>query len=172
MKSNTTNEPKPSADVLIGGRYDAEHIDEEPDGAVGDVDGEDLAVSATATPRRVHPATSAWSTLMPVASTQQSKGTASRNAASTRTAPPLAASMPDARIRRRLPWSGRRSCGRCDDPAVRQLDTEHGTTSTTAHSSVGGSHDQMAGHGDGDDPARWHWTGTLVIDVVTPMNQR
>nr|CAB3471871.1 unnamed protein product [Digitaria exilis] len=117
MTSNTTNEPKPGADVLIGGRYEVEHIDEEPDGVVGDVDGEDLAVPATATPRRAHPATSAWSTLIPVASSQRSKGTASRNAASTRTAPPLVASTPDARIRRRLTWSGRRSCGRCLDTA-------------------------------------------------------
>jgi len=35
--------PEPSADVAVGGRDSAEHADEEPDGVVSDVDGEDLA---------------------------------------------------------------------------------------------------------------------------------
>ena len=35
--------PEPSADVAVGGRDAAEHADEETDGVVSDVDGEDLA---------------------------------------------------------------------------------------------------------------------------------
>uniref|UniRef100_A0A0A9GVJ6 Uncharacterized protein n=1 Tax=Arundo donax TaxID=35708 RepID=A0A0A9GVJ6_ARUDO len=80
---------EPLADVSVGGGDTPVHVDEEPDGMVREVGGEDLARAGDGNP--VHSAGSTW-TNADAGGDDAREGAASRNAASTRMVPPATTS--------------------------------------------------------------------------------